>query len=361
MTRRPKAWKVDDVDAGEVVRKALADLLGGLAVEGEHKDLAWRDAPVADEVGDLAGDHGGLARARTGEHQRGVLVRGDRRRLLGSRRRGEHALGRSGHGGSGGGDEASVRLLPRRLVRLDARDRLDACQRPGRLRGQEGSRQGATSALHGAGDVRLEPAALRLARIAATGVETVQAVAELCEFRRQRPGDAGGVRAYRLGEPLGLVAGEPADGALGAAGLAHGQSRPEPRAARLDAVDSANRRALGVPEAQHAAVERDTCRASAEQPNEGCAGRAHRGGIWCLHRAGCGDIWRSRESIVRSRTVGVGSGWGVVRPGSFGCFVFGPAMLSRSTGYAGVIEVDTRRKASALTSSALLGPSASPC
>ena len=31
-----------------------------------------------------------------------------------------------------------------------------------------------------------------------------------------------------------------------------------------DAVDSANRRALGVPEAQQAAVERDTCRASAE-------------------------------------------------------------------------------------------------
>ena len=248
-------------------------------------------------MGDLAGDYGGLARARPGEHQRGVLVGGDGLRLLGRRGRGEHALGRSGHFGSGGGDEASVGFLPGRLKLLDARGRLDASQRLGRLRGQEGSRQGAASALHGAGDVRLEPAALRLARIAATHVETVQAVAELCEFRRERSGDASGVREDRGGELLGLVAGKPADGALGAAGLAHGQSRPEPGAARLDAVDSADRRALRVAKAQHPAVERDTVRASAEQPNEGCAGGAYRGGIWCLHRAGCGISRSSHDCI----------------------------------------------------------------
>ena len=98
----------------------------------------------------------------------------------------------------------------------------------------------------------------------ATGVETVQAVVKLRELRRQRSGDAGDVRKYRRLEPLGLGAGEPTDGALGAACLADGESRPEPRTSRLDAVDSADRRALGIPEAQHAAIERNTCRASAE-------------------------------------------------------------------------------------------------
>ena len=137
MTRRPKAWEGGDVGAGEVVGQALADLLGSLAVEGEHEDLTRRDAAVADEVGDFAGDDGGFAGAGTGEHQGGVLVGGNGFRLLGGRRRGEHAPGGLGHGGSGGGDEAGVGLLSGRFELLGAGDRLDASDRLGRLGGQK--------------------------------------------------------------------------------------------------------------------------------------------------------------------------------------------------------------------------------
>ena len=220
--------------AGEVVRKALADLLGGLAVEGEHKDLAWRDAPVADEVGDLAGDHGGLARARTGEHQRGVLVRGDGRCAC-SAVGGEESTPWAAWA-TAGAVAAMKRAFAASLAASNSSVRATGWMRASASAGCAGRNarvRAPPAALHGAGDVGLEPAGLRLPRIAAAGMEAVQAVVQLCEVRRQRSGKAGGLREYRRGEPLGLLAGEPADGMLGAAGLAHGQSRPEPRAARL--------------------------------------------------------------------------------------------------------------------------------
>ena len=130
------------------------------------------------------------------------------------------------------------------------------------------------------GDVGLEPTSLRLARIAGTGPQALQAAIKLCELGHKLPGDAGDILKYRRVEPFGLFTGEPADGMLGAGGLADGQSRPEPRAARLDAVNCPNWGALGIPEAQHTAIERDTRWTSAEKPNEGRAGRAYRDDTW---------------------------------------------------------------------------------
>ena len=284
--------------SGEVVRQAFADLLGGLAIEGEHEDLVRRDALVAHEVGDLRGDHRRLARARTRQHQRRVLVRGDRLGLLAGRRRGEHARRSADHGGSSGSDEAGVRLLPRRLERVEAGDPLEAGERLGGAGRQVGSRQRAAALLYRVGDVRLEPAAQGLADVAVRRVEAAEAGVEPGELRGQRLRGASRVLADRLGDPFRLAPVESADGALDTAGLADRQPRPEPGAARLDAVDGADGRAGGsraaaVLETQRAIVERDAGGAGAEQPHEGGAGRGDRAGVWGHRRSEPSGVSRS--------------------------------------------------------------------
>ena len=80
-------------------------------------------------MGDLAGDDGGLARARAREHERHILVRGDRRRLLVRGRGGDHARRRLDDGGFAGGDMAGVRVFSGRLEGIAVGDRLDAGER----------------------------------------------------------------------------------------------------------------------------------------------------------------------------------------------------------------------------------------
>ncbi len=51
---------------------ALLHLAGGLVGEGYGDDVLRADAALLDQVGDLAGDHAGLAGAGAGEHQHGA-------------------------------------------------------------------------------------------------------------------------------------------------------------------------------------------------------------------------------------------------------------------------------------------------
>ncbi len=52
---------------------ALAHLAGRLVGEGDGHDVARRQAVVLDQVGDLGGDHPGLAAAGAGQHQQGCV------------------------------------------------------------------------------------------------------------------------------------------------------------------------------------------------------------------------------------------------------------------------------------------------
>ena len=269
-----------DVGASEVVREALADLVGGLAVERENEDLARRNAQVAHQVRDLAGDHGGLARARPSEHQRRVLVGGDRPCLLVGRRRREHAGCGLCHRRDGAGNEPGVGLLPRRLECLEAGDRREARDRLARACRQVVPQQRSATAPGGRGNVRLEAVAHRVAPVAVGRLEALEAVVELRELGRDLPGSTGGILAHRLGEPIGFLPIESADGPLGACGFADRKPRPEPRAARLDSVDRTDGRAGSVTEAHHPAVEGDAGGAAAQQADEQVAGRGDRAGVW---------------------------------------------------------------------------------
>ena len=269
-----------DAGAGEVGGEAFADLLGGLAVEGEDEDVARRDALVADEVGDLAGDDGGLARARAGEHERDVLVGGDGGCLLVGRGVGEHARGRVGNGGQARVDEAVVGLLARPLEGAGAREGADASERPGGVRGQVRARQRSGHLLRGGGDVRLEFLAAGVAAVALSAVVAGEALAELQQVGGDLAGGAGRLLADGLGEPFGVCAGEPADGVDGAPGLADGEARPEPRRARLDAVDGAHWDGGAAREAEHAALEHDAGWPAREQADEGGAGGGDRRHRW---------------------------------------------------------------------------------
>ncbi|MNP14133.1 hypothetical protein D3C76_1064460 [compost metagenome] len=51
---------------------ALLHLAGGLVGEGHGDDVLGADAALLDQVGDLAGDHAGLAGTGAGQHQQGA-------------------------------------------------------------------------------------------------------------------------------------------------------------------------------------------------------------------------------------------------------------------------------------------------
>ena len=125
----------------------------------------------------------------------------------------------------------------------------------------------------GGGDVCPQRPAPGVAPVAVAGLEALDPLAELRECGGQLSGSAGGVLAQRLGEPLGLVTPEPADGAHGAAGHINGQTRPEPRGAGLDGVDGEGWDTAGRADVEDAAVERDAGGTAAKQADEGGAGR----------------------------------------------------------------------------------------
>ncbi|MCY4393229.1 MAG: hypothetical protein OXE43_14470 [Chloroflexi bacterium] len=112
-----------------------------------------------------------------------------------------------------------------------------------------------------------------MATVAAAGLVALDPLSELGEFGGQLSGSAGGVLAQRPGEPLGVLAREPADGAHGASGHMNGQLRPEPRAAGLDGVDGQGRDTAGLADVEDAPIECDVGRTAAEQADEGGAGR----------------------------------------------------------------------------------------
>jgi hypothetical protein len=61
--------------AGNQLADTLAHLARGLVGEGDRRDLGGSQLSPLDQVGDLLGDHRGLARAGAGEHeQRAVAV-----------------------------------------------------------------------------------------------------------------------------------------------------------------------------------------------------------------------------------------------------------------------------------------------
>ena len=72
MILRPSAWNVKT--AAQVPGQSLPHLLCGLAVVGDDEYLFGERVHVADEVCDLAHDHGGLPGSGSGEYQRRVLV-----------------------------------------------------------------------------------------------------------------------------------------------------------------------------------------------------------------------------------------------------------------------------------------------
>ena len=202
---------------------------------------------MRDEVGDLAGDDGGLARTRAREHQRDILVGGDRRRLLVHGRRGEHTRRGLDDGGTGGGDVAGVGLLPGGLECPETGERLDAGERPARALGQVPPRQRTADAQDGGGDVRPQRPAPGLALVVVAGLVAREAFPQLCELGGQLSGSAGSVLAQRPGELLGIGPPEPGDGA--------------------------GRDAAGLADVEDAAVERNADRAAVEEADESDAGR----------------------------------------------------------------------------------------
>jgi hypothetical protein len=64
------------------LRHPLAHLVCGLVGEGDRSDLRRRQLPSLDQVGDLLGDHRGLAGAGTGEHQQRAVAVFDSGQLL---------------------------------------------------------------------------------------------------------------------------------------------------------------------------------------------------------------------------------------------------------------------------------------
>ncbi len=80
---------------------ALAHLAGGLVGEGDGQDGVRRDALLADQPGDAAGDDAGLARAGSGENQQGAFGGLDGGALFGIQvGRRAAARGQSGREGS---------------------------------------------------------------------------------------------------------------------------------------------------------------------------------------------------------------------------------------------------------------------
>ena len=78
----PEGVEGADDDPVEVVAETVANFFGGLAVEGEDEDFFGERALVVNEVGNLANDHTGLARAGAGQHKCGVFISGDSGSLL---------------------------------------------------------------------------------------------------------------------------------------------------------------------------------------------------------------------------------------------------------------------------------------
>ena len=77
MTRRPKLWKVWTCAAERSPLSRLRISSAALRVECQHQYVAWGNALVANEVGDLPDDGRGLARSRARKHEGRILVASD--------------------------------------------------------------------------------------------------------------------------------------------------------------------------------------------------------------------------------------------------------------------------------------------
>ena len=207
-----------------------------------------------------------------------------------------------------------VSFLPGRLECPWTGERLDAGERPGRALGQVRPRQRAADTQDGSGNVRPERPAPGVAPVTVAGLEALDPLAELREFGGQFSSDAGGVLAQRPGEPLGLVAPEPADSAYGAAGDMNGEPRPEPRAAGVDGVDGEGWDAAGLADVQDAAVERDAGRTATEQADEGGAGRGDGAGRFGHSGPGAQDYEACCAALYGRNTSGRRCGCGPASP-----------------------------------------------
>ena len=119
----------DRARAGGLDRhRSVAHLAGGLVREGHGEDGLGLDAALADEIGDLGGDHPGLARARAGEDEEAASFVADGCELLGV----EHGkIGREGSSSHSSARSAQGRRRASKSTPFTARTRARRTE-PGR-------------------------------------------------------------------------------------------------------------------------------------------------------------------------------------------------------------------------------------